>query len=256
MRDWPRTKPELIPNEAGAVRCWRIPIAAVAGPIGPQLQALLDPDERDRLERFRQLDDRRRFLAGHAGLRILLGAALGAHPQALRFTRGSHGKPALARRGDERTIEFNVAHSGRVALVALADDTPLGVDVEEIRPLPDRDAIATQFFHRSEAAALAALSDAEKDLAFFRTWTRKEAVTKALGRGLSLDLNAFCVSRLPGQDLEVRFDVARHPAAPRWTLVDLDPEPGHVGALAIAQRPVSLVYRTLDLADAVACSQA
>ncbi len=141
-----------------------------------------------------------------------------------------------------------------MAFVALTCDTPLGIDVEEIRPLPDRDAIATRFFHRSEAAELAALGDTEKDLAFFRTWTRKEAVTKALGRGLSLDLNAFRISCVPGRDLEIRFFADDEPADARWTLVDIDPEPGHVGALALAHRPVSLVCRTLDLG--AVCPQA
>jgi 4'-phosphopantetheinyl transferase len=256
MRDWPRAKPELSANQTGSVHCWRIPIAAASGSIAPLLQTFLDSDERDRLERFRQLDDRRRFLAGHAGLRILLGAALGMSPHALRFTRGTHGKPALVRSPGERTLEFNLAHSGGVALVAIADATPLGVDVEEIRPLPDRDAIATRFFHPTESAELAALAETDRDPAFFRTWTRKEAVTKALGRGLSLDLNVFRISRVAGRDLEVRFFADGYPEAGCWTLVDIDPEAGHVGALALAQRPVVLVYRTLDLAEGVACSQA
>jgi 4'-phosphopantetheinyl transferase len=254
MRDWPRAKPELSPTQAGAVHCWRIPIAAVAGTIGPRLESLLDPDERDRLERFRALDDRRRLLAGHAGLRILIGAALGLSPRAVSFTRGAYGKPALARLGGERTLEFNLSHSGRVAVVALTGDTPLGVDVEELRPFPDRDAIATRFFHRSETAELAALRDTEKDLAFFRTWTRKEAVTKALGRGLNLELNLFRISSDPSRELEVRFCGGVDTAEPAWTLIDIDPEAGHVGALALAHHPVSLVCRSLDFS--AVCPQA
>ena len=256
MRDWPHSKPELSRPQAGIVQCWRVPTDAVTGSIATHLQSLLDAAEHDRLDRFRSIEDRRRFLATHGGARILLGAALGSSPQGIPIVRRPHGKPALAAAMGEESIEFSLAHSGRVSLIALAYGTAVGVDVEEIRPFPDRDTIASRFFHPSEAAELAALSDPEKDLAFFRTWTRKEAVTKALGMGLGLELNAFRVSTVPDGTLEVTFLASGYPPTQSWSLLDIDPAPGHVGAIALALRPVEVVCRTLDLTDPTSSSQA
>jgi 4'-phosphopantetheinyl transferase len=227
----------------GIVPCWRIPVDAIEGAAAHRREAVLDTVERDRLGRLREADDRRRFLAAHAGLRILLGAALGCAPHAVIFVNGKYGKPSL-RTG---TIEFSLSHSGRVALIALTDGTSLGADVEEIRPIPERDQIAARFFHQAEAADLALLGDAEKDVAFFRTWTRKEAVAKALGLGLSLELKSFWVSCGSKGSAELRSLAEGYPPAQSWSLLDIEPEAGHVGAIALPRRPVRIACRTLDL---------
>jgi 4'-phosphopantetheinyl transferase len=211
--------------------CWRIPVEAAGGALAARLEALLDPSERARMARFLMAADRRRFLAAHAGLRILLGAALACAPASLTFVANPYGKPALP----ERELEFSLSHSGAVALVGLTAGAEIGIDVEQIRPIEERESLAARYFHPSEAAALALLDDAQREIGFFRTWTRKEAYVKALGLGLSMDLASFSVASAPES----------------WSLLDLDPEPGHVGAIALPQRPVLTVRRTLELGGAL-----
>lgn len=227
MREWPPSEPPARLPAPGTVACWRIPIEFADGANAESLEALLDGPERERLHRFLMPADRRRFLAAHAALRILLGAALGCEPESLAFTTGSHGKPALR----EGTAHFNLSHSGRIALVAIATEAEVGADVEEVHSMPDRDAIAARYFHRSERAALDALDEPQREIAFFRTWTRKEAVLKALGVGIGHELSSFSVTEPPNA----------------WSLLDIDPEPGHVGAIALALRALTPVCRTLDL---------
>ena len=108
--------------------------------------------------------------------------------------------------------------------------------------------LARRFLHPGEVADLAMLTGRAAELAFFRCWTRKEAVAKALGLGLSLPLDQYRVSCRPDEParLLVLPDIA--PAAAAWSLIDLDPSPDYVGALAVPLRPIGLVCRTLDLA--------
>lgn len=83
-------------------------------------------------------------------------------------------------------VQFNLSHSGPYGVCALSD-TPVGVDVELIRPLV-RD-VAKRFFTETEQAWLSRRPPEE----FFRLWTRKESFTKALGKGLTLPLDSFSV---------------------------------------------------------------
>ena len=107
--------------------------------------------------------------------------------------------------------------------------------------------LTERFFHAGEVADLSTLPQAEVESAFFRCWTRKEAIVKALGLGLSLDLDRFRVSCLPGVPPELLIAAEASPPAAAWSMFDLIPAPAHVGAIAVPQRPMTLVCRTLDL---------
>jgi len=146
-----------------------------------RMSDVLDDEERARAARFRFADDRARSIVARAALRHILGERLGRDPRALRFIAGPHGKPALA--GGE--VEFNVSHSGERVAVAVAA-TAVGIDIERERAMRDVRAIARRFFSRGEAAAV------ERDPSlFFAIWTAKEAVIKAIGGGLTIDLASF-----------------------------------------------------------------
>ena len=86
-------------------------------------------------------------------------------------------------------VSFSVSHSGSLGLIAIAEgDRRIGVDVEQVRHDTDVRALAARFFHPEEAEAIGDRRDA-----FFRCWTRKEAVVKALGLGLAHPLGSFVV---------------------------------------------------------------
>src|ERR1700749_2443744 len=87
-----------------------------------------------------------------------------------------------------------MSHTAGLTMVALCLDAEVGIDVEAVRPIEDRDSIAAMHFSEYEQAALAAEPEHEKTAAFFRCWTRKEAFIKANGAGLSIPLDTFAVS--------------------------------------------------------------
>jgi 4'-phosphopantetheinyl transferase len=197
----------------------------------PHLAALLDAHERERLERFRRPADRARYLAAHALARLVLAARLDSDPAGLEFDRTCrcgkpHGKPTLP------GLHFSLTHSGDRVGVAVSADGPVGLDVEELRELGDLAALAGH-----------ALSPAEPrpadGPAFLRVWTRKEALLKATGEGLSSPMNAIT---LAGARVESWTDGP----AQVW-LVDLRAGPSHPAALAgLGPRPAEVTERDGD----------
>lgn len=186
------------------------------------LAATLSPDEQARAARFVFPHDRRRFVACRGALRAILGAAVGAHGAELRFEYGARGKPRLA---DGPTVGFNVAHSHDLALVAVAD-CELGVDLELVRPMAQAEALIERWFSVAEQAAFAMLPSDQREAAFFRGWTRKEAYLKGLGGGLTIPLRSFDVSLDPGQ--------AELPLGGGWTVRSIAAPDGYAAALATA----------------------
>ncbi len=190
--------------------------------------ALLDADERERAGRFLRASDRARFVTSHAALRVSLGTALGLAPEAVRFAKDDAGRPHLA--GPEgEGLDFNLSHSGDIALIGLARDMRIGVDVEVRRSLPDALRIARAHFAADEVAALSALPPQRMEAAFFGLWTRKEAVVKALGAGLSIPLDRFSVSVPPAPPRLLRMAEG----AADWTLAAVDAGPEAEATVAV-----------------------
>jgi 4'-phosphopantetheinyl transferase len=100
-------------------------------------------------------------------------------PRDLDFRLTEEGKPYL-RSGPS----FNLSHSGHLVVLAFGHEGRVGVDVEQVRPLRDLGGLARASFAKDEIDALLALPGDEQIPAFFRIWTRKEAMLKALGCGL------------------------------------------------------------------------
>lgn len=212
------------------ITVWRIPLATPTAPTEAELATLSDA-ERERAARFRFDRDRSRWLVSHIATRAILGAELGVAPGEIRYALGPKGKPSLAW-PDRSGVEFNLSDSGDLALLAISRSTPVGVDVEFIKPMPDLAAIAESHFAAEERAELLALPEAEQLDAFYRIWTRKEAYIKAVGSGLSHGLDRFAVSVGPASPRFVHLDGDTARAA-RWSLVNVPTFGPYLGALAV-----------------------
>jgi 4'-phosphopantetheinyl transferase len=123
-------------------------------------------------------------------LRTLLSDAISVPANQLIFAEGPHGKPRLA--GMEGP-QFNVSHSGSWALIGMSDCRPIGVDIELTRKAGNELDLARSFFSDAEYRALEALQDGVRLQTFYKIWTCKEAVLKALGVGISEHLRDFSV---------------------------------------------------------------
>ncbi|MFL5801639.1 MAG: 4'-phosphopantetheinyl transferase family protein [Roseiflexaceae bacterium] len=215
----------------GEVHVWRA-VLVQPNPVVQALWRTLDQGERDRAERFRFQRDRERFIVAHGLLRTILGGYLGGAAGQLRFCYGAYGKPELAPECGA-ALSFNLSHAHELALYAITRERAVGVDIEHMRPGIADIAIAERFFSPHEVAALQALPNAERGLAFFTCWTRKEAYIKARGEGLSLALDQFEVSLTPGAPAALLDVAGDQRERDRWELQALDPGPGYVAALAV-----------------------
>ena len=145
-------------------------------------------------------------------------------------------------RSHASTIDFNWSHSDDRALIAVGRDVSLGIDIERLRDRPRAMEIAERYFSADEANMLSALPAADRGAAFLELWTAKEAVLKALGRGIAfglhrlniaIDRGRFDILHLEGEDLR------------SWTLRRLEVDSSSIAALAWRGGP--RIIRRFDL---------
>jgi 4'-phosphopantetheinyl transferase len=227
-----------------AVSAWMV--SWPSGPIERCLGAL-SMDERARAGRFAFERDRHCYIVTRGVLRALLACQLAADAASLKFAYDAFGKPSLSGLWTG-LVDFNVSHSAGASVVALSRVGPVGVDIERVRPVEDRDRLADRTFAAAESVAIRNVASGDRDRAFFTCWTRKEAFVKATGQGLSYPLHEFIVSvdaDAPSPLLEVQGDrfEARH-----WTLRDLPAFERCVSALAVRAVPTAInVHRLREL---------
>ena len=189
-------------------------------------------------------DARVRFVAAHGMLRTIIGRYVNEQPGALTFTAGRHGKPSLAGpRGAVEKVRFNLAHSHDFALIAVAHNREVGIDLERIRDSVDSLKLAERFFAPKEFERLQQLPENQANRSFFTLWTCKEAYLKAIGTGLSVDLNRCEVLSAP-EELVARVRLLGDSGPRRDCLVRiLSLGPDYVGAVAAEGEGWRVSYR-------------
>ena len=215
----------LAPHE---IHIWTVPLVVDPAELD-RLRGLLSAPERERAARYLHAPSREQFTVTRARLRLLLGRYLGTEPACVEFGTSNTGKPTLPGTG----LSFNVSHTQGLALIAVAAGREVGVDVERVRTQPTHLDMATRYFTPGESRRLNALPPTESERAFFHVWTRKEAFLKAIGLGLSHGLERFEVAVPPDEPCRLLHIDGDADVAARWTLRNLDPAAGYVGALAV-----------------------
>jgi len=203
--------------------------------VSAALWQLLSPDEQERAEKFRYAEHRKHYIVARASLRRLLAERLCIAPRAVEFVETEYGKPRLAAMHGATEVEFNLSHSGSLALYAFTYGRAVGVDVELIREVPDADDLAERFFSPTETASLRALPFDQRSLAFLACWTRKEAFIKALGLGFSLPLDAFDVTIEPDAPARITRIEERVDRVANWAMQAFIPCPRYIAAVAYRQ---------------------
>jgi len=159
---------------------------------------LLDRVEHARLNELRVEAERRRYVAAHALLRLVVAEMTDRSAYDLAFVAtcpacgGPHGKPALAATGEEG-LHVNLSHAGDRVVVAVTRAGPVGIDVER------HDATLFEGFDdialsTAERAGIARLPPRSLAAARAQSWVRKEAILKATGQGLTVPLSDVEVS--------------------------------------------------------------
>jgi 4'-phosphopantetheinyl transferase len=228
---WPRAEPRAVAAAPSAgVDLWLFSLE-VAVAERERLHALLDREETARGARFHDSQHRRRFTVAHGRLREIVGAYAGTSPDRLAFAEGPRGKPHLAH--GAAALEFNLSHAQHLGLIGVARGSAIGVDIEVMRPMAEMADIAQRNFAPAEFDAWRRLPAEQRSAAFFACWTRKEAVIKATGDGLSMALDRFVVSVHPEQPARLLAIDGSVDAASSWTLASWQPITGVFAAVAL-----------------------
>jgi 4'-phosphopantetheinyl transferase len=216
----------------------------------PAWEQLLSAEEATRSKRYIFDADRLRFVARRGILRQLLGRYTGMDPAGISYRTNPYGKLSLS----SHPLSFNLSNSQSRIAFAFTLEKRVGVDIEQVRPLPDLTRLVECWFSPEEQGGLSSLAPALQVEAFFHIWTQKEAFIKAHGKGLSLPLKDFSVStdpNQPGRLLSINGGSDGHAL---WKMASTIPEAGWRVAVCVrAEADTEILWYMPELADFVSC---
>jgi len=228
--------------QPGDCHLWRLSLEESEKGLA-RLTQYLSSEERKRAEHFLVPAPRLQYIVTRSALRLLLGSYLGIPCETIQFCLNQYGKPSLP--PPLAQLRFNVSHSGKLALIAISKEVDVGVDIEQHRLLNDGPGLAKMILCQEDLDQWLELSPNDQFRAFYQAWTRKEAVAKALGYGLTLDFKHLRVSFTPTAqtqliNIEPNLGVARE-----WTLIDINAGDGYSAALAARTSKIKLMQYML-----------
>ncbi|MDQ0176610.1 4'-phosphopantetheinyl transferase family protein [Bacillus chungangensis] len=186
---------------------------------------LISSEENERYVSFRRSKDRDRALVSYSLVRLVLAHYTDLQPYELNIIRTcpqcgkSHGKPRLVMHPDDH-LQFNVSHSGNIVIMAVTVENPVGIDVEQIDPRLSAEELIKKVLSPSERQVLFQLPKEERVQHFYTYWTRKEAILKATGQGLTIPLEHVTVS-CPTERAELLMWANEQERVDRFTMHDL-----------------------------------
>ncbi len=165
--------------------------------------------EQVKAEAFPSPRDGKRFLASRAILRAILAAYTRRPAADIMFAMSGEGKPLV----EGGSVRFNLSHTGGKALLAVRAAGEVGVDIQAARAVSDPVGVARALFAREEFRHLVSLHGAARNALFFRLWTAREAVFKAVGRAMTA--GHFVLERCGDE----QFQVTQSPSS--WGTIGL-----------------------------------
>ena len=207
----------------------------------PHLEGMLDNTEKTRYLAYRAVEDRQRFLTGCVLSKLVVAHYLGCEASEIRFSRRCprcgkpHGKPEI--KGSP--IRFSLSHSGDIVGIAATINTNIGLDVEHLGYNLDFDSIASLMLSSNELTMKDEYTTIED---FLVVWTRKEAITKAIGLGFQIPPTAVEVSWSTENPRLLAWPLDTPPET--VSLFDVDVVPGYVSSLATLGPCRTINYRT------------
>jgi len=214
------------------VDIWVADVHALADQV-QKYAGFLSAEEVGRSARFRDPLNRNRYVVRHGMVRAVLSRYAHSDPAQVEIQYGSNGKPHLKKGSNGSGLQFSTSHSGHLNLVAIGRTAKIGVDIEKISEFPEVREIADRHFTAAEVRELDCSPESRRFEVFFKLWTRKEAVLKANGRGLTLPLDCVDVSTQCGGSGAWSVQIRQGATEGEFCLTDLKVAPGFAAALAV-----------------------
>lgn len=181
----------------------------------PDAERCLCVEERVRADRFVSRGRGESFIASRSMMRRILSQYVGCTSSEVKFDYGTHGKPRLTAEGPP--LHFNLSHSGEKFILAVSNESEVGVDIEQIRADRRLVEIGKRFFAPEEHARMCEQGASGLVDYFYRLWACKEAYLKVHGTGFSFPAADFCV-RLEPPGPQVEWTRLDGDIASRWRM--------------------------------------
>lgn len=220
------------------IHLWRITLTDFAEQ-EKKFFTLLHADEQARAKRFHFDLHRQRFIITRAMLRRILHNYLSIAPNDIVFSYGPQGKPFIV--NNALNLTFNLSHSDEMAVIAITKNYDIGVDIEKIKEA-DHEGVVKRFFSHQEYLQFMDCAAHERILKFYRIWSRKEALIKAVGAGLFVPLDNFSVSLSEPSEWITLMDK-------QWYVESVDVHAEYETAFATNQKIQRIQLRTCTLDD-------
>lgn len=224
------------------VHVWRVLLEVIEIQT-ENLTCFLSTDELARAERFHFEKDRNRYISSRGILRKILSAYQGERPEQLHFEYTYYGKPVLVVEPKHNALNFNLSHTDGMVLYAITCGRNVGIDIERIRNDLSFKQVAHGFFSQEEIRALEKIKEDQQKELFFQFWTRKEAMAKASGEGISFPMEQLDVSIQSGgawSPVQISSDKKQ---AQNWFGKDLFPCPGYAASIVVEGGVCDLLCR-------------
>jgi 4'-phosphopantetheinyl transferase len=231
--------PENIKLRSDEVHIWLLSLHMEESSV-ENLRQILSGDELKRAGKFLFQKDRNHFIACRGLLRNILALYLNIDPGEIKFSYNSYGKPSLY--GSTKKISFNLSNSHGMAIYGLTLNRETGIDIEHIPKDFSWEEIVKNFFSEREITDLYKTPIYMRKKAFFSCWTRKEAYIKARGKGLSIPLDSFDVSLMPGEKAELLEVRGKREEKCRWFLKEIFIDSDYVAAIAVEGQELKFKY--------------
>ncbi|MCW3053866.1 MAG: 4-phosphopantetheinyl transferase superfamily protein [Chthonomonadales bacterium] len=235
--DWAPKPVEFAFPEEGQVHVWRVSLLQEA--VGQFWDPILSQEELQRAARFAFERDRHTYTVTRGILRTLLGQYLALPPAAIRFVYNPFGKPTLASQQNPRHLTFNVSHSHHFSLLAFGAAVDLGIDVEHSGKSALAD-LVPMVCSPMEQDQFRKMLPADRERAFLRLWTHKEAILKTLGTGLSVSPERIEVILPLEEPVQLWKGIPEMEEIADWSLCELSVQEDYAAALAVRARPIAV----------------
>lgn len=194
----------------------------------------LSEDEIERSNRFYFEKDRMQFIVRRGILKQIISKYLEINPKNLLFEYNPFGKPFLVTNSLKNNIKFNMSHSKNMALYCISSQKDVGIDIEFTQKKVEFHLIIERFFSHNEKAFIQKITTNKRKEAFFKIWTRKEAILKAIGKGISFPLEKVDVSfNKENFIIRINDNDDGQCTESSWYVEDLLPTKDYVASIAI-----------------------
>ena len=193
----------------------------------------LSEDEQNRAQRFRFRKDHDLFVMGRYITKVMLAYYTGTTPESVKIVPDSFGKPRC-----DINLFFNISHSGDQLFLGFST-TEIGVDIERIDSEADTEKIGERHFSEIEFQNLMSYPRNERIEVFFEIWTKKEALIKGIGKGLSIPLQGFNIYSPNG---EVLWELQSENKYGKWNVQNIEAKQGFKSAIATQNKGFETKY--------------